>query len=120
MFKKLNNNKNLNFTDLLKRKIRNINSCVCDKLEPSTQEIFISNDNRKWGKTVTLIKFSNKNEKLSSILKEIKTRLGVGGTIRDNLIEVRGEQRLRVKKLLLELGFNKDAIFFRRSPHSEL
>jgi translation initiation factor 1 (eIF-1/SUI1) len=38
--------------------------------------------------------------------------LGVDGTIRGNVLEVRGEQNRRVEKVLVDMGFDKNNISF--------
>ncbi len=56
---------------------------------------------------VTVIEFDSSDVKaidINGIAKELKRRLAAGGTVKDNVIEVQGDQRQRVKKLLVELG----------------
>ncbi len=56
---------------------------------------------------VTVIEFDSSDVKaldIDGIAKELKRRLAAGGTVRENSIEVQGDQRQRVKKLLVEMG----------------
>ncbi len=62
---------------------------------------------------VTVIEFDSSDVKsidIDGIAKELKRRLAAGGTVRENSIEVQGDQRQRVKKLLVELGFREENI----------
>jgi translation initiation factor 1 (eIF-1/SUI1) len=50
---------------------------VCDDLSADEQMITISNDTRKWGKVVTLVRFEgNTDANLDDFLKSAKKKLG--------------------------------------------
>ena len=87
--------------------------CVCDNITDSSQlEIHIFNDRRKWGKVVTLVDFKGTNSaNLENLLKRAKRKLGSGGTIRGNAIELRGDFRFKLKKLLIDEGYEDESIF---------
>ncbi len=87
--------------------------CVCDNITDSgQQEIHIFNDRRKWGKPVTLVEFRGKvTANLEKFLKQAKRKLGSGGTIRGNAVELRGDFRFKLKKLLIDEGFDEASIF---------
>jgi translation initiation factor 1 len=88
--------------------------CVCDDLSADEQEIIISLDTRKWGKKVTMMNFKgNFDANLNDILRKAKRKIGSGGTIRDNSIEIRGDHRLKMKKFLKELGYDSDRIYIK-------
>jgi translation initiation factor 1 len=88
--------------------------CVCSDLSADEQVITISNDTRKWGKIVTLITFEGDfDANLEDILKSAKKKLGSGGTIRDNSVELRGDHRFKLKSLLVNLGYDEDKIFIK-------
>lgn len=74
--------------------------------------ITISNDTRKWGKVVTLVRFEgNTDANLDDFLKSAKKKLGSGGTIRENnSVELRGDHRFALKALLVKLGYDEDKI----------
>ncbi|WP_354624943.1 stress response translation initiation inhibitor YciH [Psychromonas sp. MME2] len=58
------------------------------------------------GKGVMLIKGLSLDEKALKLLaKEIKTRTGTGGSVKDFVIEIQGDQRDLVKTLLEKKGY---------------
>jgi len=67
-------------------------------------------DKRRFGKQVTLVTFSGDIPNLKKILKKAKTVCASGGTIRDNQLELQGDQRTKVKKLLIKEGFEQENV----------
>ncbi|MEG3435662.1 translation initiation factor [Pannus brasiliensis CCIBt3594] len=58
------------------------------------------------GKTVTVISgFQLSPESLAKLLKQLKTACGTGGTIKDNTIEIQGDQRSKILQILTEAGY---------------
>jgi len=56
------------------------------------------------GKSVSLISGVTPAE-LEKVCKLLKTRLGTGGAVKEQLIEIQGDQRDKVVAILLELGY---------------
>ncbi len=79
--------------------------CVCESLSQENQRITISNDKRKWGRVVTIVTFNGEVPDLKKMLKKAKTYCASGGTVRDNQIEIQGEHRNKVRRLLIKEGF---------------
>lgn len=76
-------------------------------LPPNQQNLRIqaSRKGRK-GKTVTIITgFQSKPENLTVLLKQLKTHCGSGGTVKENTIEIQGEQTAKIQQILLKLGY---------------
>jgi len=75
-------------------------------LEPSKHKLIIKKEKRR-GKVVTIIEpFYLSKENLKSLLKELKSKFGCGGTIKDNSIELQGKPSLELKEYLKKSNFN--------------
>lgn len=58
------------------------------------------------GKPVTLIEgFEGTEEELKKISKKIKTTLAIGGSEKDGVIIIQGDNRDRIMKILHDLGY---------------
>jgi len=74
---------------------------------PKRQKLYVSLDkkNRK-GKAVTLVEgFAGREEDLKSLGKELKSKCGSGGSVKDGEIIIQGDFRDRVSSLLKDKGF---------------
>jgi translation initiation factor 1 len=77
------------------------------ELPPAQQNLKVqaSRKGRK-GKTVTVISgFQLKPETLQTLLKQLKTQCGAGGTVKDNEIEIQGEHKQKLWQILTQLGY---------------
>jgi translation initiation factor 1 len=80
-------------------------------LSADEQQIVISNDTRKWGRVVTVVRFiGNFDVNLKNILTKAKKKCASGGTVRDNKVELQGDHRFKMKKFLIDLGFPEENI----------
>lgn len=58
------------------------------------------------GKPVTLIEgFKGSEEELKNISKKIKTTLGIGGSEKDGVIIIQGDNRDKIMKILSDMGY---------------
>lgn len=58
------------------------------------------------GKPVTIIEgFEGSEEELKQISKKIKTTLGIGGSEKDGIIVIQGDNRDKIMKILHDLGY---------------
>lgn len=58
------------------------------------------------GKPVTLIEgFEGSEDELKKISKKIKTTLGIGGSEKDGIIVIQGDNRDKIMKILQEMGY---------------
>ncbi|MBR8833585.1 MAG: translation initiation factor [Stigonema ocellatum SAG 48.90 = DSM 106950] len=77
------------------------------ELPPAQQNLRVqaTRSGRK-GKTVTVITgFQSKPETLQTLVKELKTQCGTGGTVKDNEVEIQGEHKQKILEILTKLGY---------------
>ncbi|MBN1953312.1 MAG: translation initiation factor [Bacteroidales bacterium] len=74
---------------------------------PSKQNLRVYKENKgRKGKTVTLVKgFVGTEDDLKELGRMLKTKCGVGGSVKDSEILIQGEFVDRVKKILSEEGY---------------
>ena len=80
--------------------------CVCEDIAREQQEIRITADSRRYGKMMTIVDgIQDSSISLDNLLSKLKAACACGGTIKDGRIELQGDHRKRVQKVLAELGF---------------
>ncbi|MEN8148022.1 MAG: translation initiation factor [Campylobacterota bacterium] len=84
-------------------------SVFSETLEPSKHQLVLHKEKRR-GKVVTLVgPFSLEKDDLKVLLKTLKKRLGCGGTVSEDLLELQGDIQLKLREQLeaLEYRFKK-------------
>ena len=83
--------------------------CVCNKIDlaPRQQTAYVQRDRkRRAGKTVTVISGLQHNPaSFKDLLKALQTACGTGGTVKEGRIEIQGDKRAEVARILLEANF---------------
>jgi len=76
-------------------------------LPPQQQTAYLHRNSKgRGGKSVTLIKnLVLSEEDMKSLAKKIKQDCGVGGTVKDGVIEIQSEQREKIAGVLQKLGY---------------
>ena len=75
------------------------------------QRIRVYIEKARYGKLKTIIEGIDEKEfDLEDIAKKLKAKLACGGTVKKGRIELQGDHRDRIKKLLADLGFSEELI----------
>lgn len=86
---------------------KNQNTANVKSLPPQQQTAYLHRDSKgRGGKSVTLIKtLMLSEEDMKSLARKIKQDCGVGGTVKDGMIEIQSEQREKIAGILQKLGY---------------
>jgi translation initiation factor 1 len=77
-----------------------------DTLPAAQQTLYIALERLKGGKVATVISnFTGSESDLESLGKQLKTKCGVGGTVKDGVILLQGEHRDKVMGFLAAMGY---------------
>jgi translation initiation factor 1 len=83
--------------------------CMCEEIAREQQQIRIYSMKRRYGKIVTIIEGIDSSDiDLDDLARKLKTRCAAGGTVKDGRIELQGEHKRKVEKVLNEMGFLVD------------
>lgn len=85
-------------------------NCSCPPPEPTRtppekQTLKIAIEKRKKGKVVTVIRGLAADNDLNSLLKELKSVCGAGGSVQDQTLEIQGRHRDRLEHTLRDKGY---------------
>ena len=62
---------------------------------------------KRKGKPITILEgYTGANEDFKALAKEIKTKLSVGGSFKDDKIIIQGDYRDKIMQMLKDKGFN--------------
>ena len=83
---------------------------ILKELDKEKTRIVISKDVRRFRKIATIVKGLEDRKDIESITKEMKTKIGTGGTYKDDQIILQGDHREYVKNFLLKKGYDERSI----------
>jgi translation initiation factor 1 len=72
--------------------------------------IVISKEIKKFSKPTTVVRGLGERKDIQSIARDLKTKLGTGGTYKDGQIILQGDHRESVKNFLIAKGFKQESI----------
>lgn len=78
-----------------------------ETLEPKDQKLIVVIDKKgRAGKQMTAVfGFVGKEEDLEALGKTLKTKCGVGGSVKDGVILIQGDQRDKITGILTNMGY---------------
>lgn len=85
--------------------------CVCETIAKEAQKIKISLVQKRYSKNMTVIKgIDTAKIDIKNLMKVLKSKLACGGTFKNDEIELQGDHRQNVKRILMKEGFPEDII----------
>jgi translation initiation factor 1 len=88
----------------------NVNSIgyALKELDKSISNIFVYTDIKKFNKPITIIQGLKDKDLIRIILRELKKKIGTGGTYKNGLIILQGNHQEYVKKFLMAKDIMKE------------
>ena len=106
--------KKINLADLRKKVVYSTNpdykpeeeNDEPESVASNKQTLYVALERLKGGKVATIVSnFMGPDAELEKLGKELKNKCGVGGTVKDGIILIQGEQRERVIGILEKMGY---------------
>ena len=85
-------------------------SNVLETLDKERSPLKMKTDKRAYGKKVTLISGFDKTTNVKKVAKLLKSRCATGGTVKDGVIELQGDQVRRATEILEKEDYRVDFI----------
>ncbi len=86
------------------------NLCACEEISKESQRINVILKKVKFRKWITIIQGLEDHETAKNLEKVLKKKFACGGTVKGNKIELQGNHKKNIKKVLLEQGFKEELI----------
>ena len=80
--------------------------CICQEIAKEQQKAIISTVRRRYGKMVTIVEgIDDSAIDIGKLAKLLKSSCASGGTVKGRTIELQGEHKKRVAKVLEQNGY---------------
>ena len=80
--------------------------CICQEIAKEQQKAIISTVRRRYGKMVTIVEgIEDTAIDINKLAKTLKSSCASGGTVKGRVIELQGEHKKRVAKVLTQNGY---------------
>lgn len=83
---------------------------IVRELDREETNVVISKEIKKFNKPTTVVRGLEERKDVQSIVRDLKTKLGTGGTYKDGKIILQGDHRESAKNFLLAKGFKQESI----------
>jgi translation initiation factor 1 len=83
---------------------------ILRELDREKTNIIISKEIRRYKKSTTILRGLQDRTDVESLTRELKTKIGTGGTYKEGQIILQGDHRESVKDLLIAKGYNEKSI----------
>lgn len=83
---------------------------IVRELDRENTNVIISKEIKKFNKPTTVIRGLEERKDAQSIARDLKTKLGTGGTYKAGQIILQGDHRESVKNYLITKGFKQESI----------
>ncbi len=109
MKKKKKNRVNVVYSTNPDFQFEELHDAIEETLEPAQQQLYISLDRKnRGGKEVTLVEgFIGLDEDLKTLAKTLKSKCGVGGSMKNSEVMIQGNFVEKVYLLLTDMGYSK-------------
>jgi len=84
--------------------------CACETIAKEEEKVKVTSIKKRFGKSVTTIEGISKDVDVKGVLRELKTRLACGGTVKNGIIELQGDHRKKIREILGKIGFPVEKI----------
>ena len=83
---------------------------VLRELDREKTNLVIFKEIRRYKKSTTIVRGLQDRTDIESITRDLKTKIGTGGTYKEGQIVLQGDHRESIKSLLISKGFNEKSI----------
>ncbi len=84
--------------------------CACGTIAKEEEKVRVYMIKKSFGKKITIVEGISKSLDIKEILKELKTKLACGGTVKGNLIELQGDHTAKAVNILVRQGFPREQV----------